>query len=65
MTVAEIRKQIREARREMKVMGVRKICCLNGGLSPLEYTWNNRLMQLNLRLETAIRLKEQEDVLSK
>jgi hypothetical protein len=49
----EIKRQIRETRREMKAIGVRVISCFNGGLDPVTYRYNARLFQLKVDLERA------------
>jgi len=55
MTSADIRKQIRDTRREMKAKGVRRISCMNGGLSGEVYSLNARMFQLETELSDAIK----------
>ncbi len=55
MTSKEIKREIRETKREMKDAGVRRISCFNGGLSAAEYSYNNRLFQLSVQLSDAIK----------
>ncbi len=54
MTSKEIRQHISEIKSEMKSMVIRRISCMNSGLSSLEYAWNSRLMQMNLKLSLAL-----------
>ena len=56
--IKEIKKSIRETRKEMKEMGVRRISCLNGGLTPMEYQYNSRLFQLSVDLEKSERERD-------
>jgi hypothetical protein len=51
--VQRIQAEIRETRAEMKELGVRRISCFNGGLSPIEYQFNNRIFQLETQLSKA------------
>jgi len=53
MTFQEIRKQIRETRREMRAKGIRRIACFNGGLLGEVYSLNARLFQLETQLKDA------------
>jgi len=43
MTLKEIRKQIRETRKEMRAKGIKRISCFNGGLSGEVYSLNARM----------------------
>ena len=56
-TVKELKAAIRELRKEMKADGVKRISCFNGGHSPLSYSYNKRMFELETRLEMA---KERE-----
>ena len=49
----EIRKQIRETRKEMRAKGIKRISCFNGGLSGEVYSLNARLFQLETQLKDA------------
>lgn len=42
--------EIRETKREMKESGIRVTSCMNGGLSPAEYSYNSRLFRLKTEL---------------
>ena len=53
MTKKEIRKQIRETKKEMKARGIKRISFMNGGLTPMEYTFNSLLFNLSVQLEKA------------
>ena len=53
MTYQEIRKQIRETRKEMRAKGIKRISCFNGGLSGEVYSLNARLFQLETQLKDA------------
>jgi len=53
MTYQEIRKQIRETRREMRAKGIRRIACFNGGLLGEVYSLNARMFQLEMQLKDA------------
>ena len=53
MTLKEIRKQIRETRKEMRAKGIKRISCFNGGLSGEVYSLNARLFQLETQLKDA------------
>jgi hypothetical protein len=55
MTSKEVKREIRETKAEMKIQGIRRISCFNGGLSAAEYRWNSRLYQLSVDLELAIK----------
>ena len=49
----EIRKQIRETRKEMRAKGIKRISCFNGGLSGEAYSLNARMFQLETQLKDA------------
>ena len=49
----EIRKQIRETRKEMRAKGIKRISCFNGGLSGEVYRLNARMFQLETQLKDA------------
>jgi len=49
----EIRKQIRETRKEMRAKGIKRISCFNGGLSGEVYSLNARMFQLETQLKDA------------
>jgi hypothetical protein len=51
MDTAEIRRQIREVRAEMKAKGIKRSSCFNGGHSPDSYRLNAEMF----RLESALR----------
>lgn len=51
--VKRIRAEIRDTRRVMKDVGIRRISCFNGGLSSAEYAYNSRLFHLSCELEKA------------
>ena len=51
MEKKEIRKQIRELKKEMKENNVRKISCFNGGLTQSESYYNSKLFELKTKLE--------------
>ena len=53
MTYQEIRKQIRETRKEMRAKGIRRIACFNGGLLGEVYSLNARMFQLEMQLKDA------------
>ena len=53
MTLKEIRKQIRETRKEMRAKGIKRISCFNGGLSGEVYSLNARMFQLETQLKDA------------
>ena len=55
MTIQEIRKEIRECRKEMKERGIRKVSCFNGGLDDGTYRANAQLFRLSLQLTDAIK----------
>lgn len=55
MTSKEVKAEIRETKREMKIEGVRRISCFNGGLSSAEYRYNARLFQLSVDLDDAVK----------
>ena len=48
-----IKAAIRETTKEMRAMGVKRTSCFNGGLDRLTYSFNARLFQLKVDLETA------------
>jgi hypothetical protein len=54
MTKKEIRKTIREIKREMKELGLRRISFMNGGLTSEEQRYNERLFKLSCDLEKAL-----------
>lgn len=56
MTVAEIKAEIRETRKDMKAQCIRKTSCFNGGLTSEEYRFNARLFELNTKLAAAEKL---------
>ncbi len=51
--VTEIKREISATKKEMRELGVRRISCFNGGLSPAESRYNSRLFQLKCDLERA------------
>lgn len=55
MTSQEIKKQIRETRKEMKAKGIRRIACFNGGLLGEVYSLNARMFDLETKLDLAIK----------
>ena len=62
MTSQEIKKQIRETRKEMKAKGIRRIACFNGGLSGEAYSLNARMFDLETKLDLAIKLETKLDL---
>lgn len=48
-----IQADIRETKREMKAMGVKRVSCFNGGLDRLTYQFNSKLFDLSIQLEKA------------
>lgn len=52
--LAQLKKELRETRREMKEKGIRKTSCFNGGLSPDEYRLNARLFELKTKIEKGV-----------
>ena len=52
-TAKEIRADIRETKREMKHLGIKRSSCFNGGHSPDSYRFNARLYALSSELEKA------------
>lgn len=48
-----IAKELREVRREMKAMGIRRTSCFNGGLDRETYRYNARCFALETDLKTA------------
>ena len=52
-TIAEINRDIRDTKREMKAQGVRVVSCFNGGLSLDERRFNARLFALKTEKKTA------------
>ena len=55
MTSQEIKKQIRETRKEMKAKGIKRISCFNGGLLGEVYSLNARMFDLETKLADAIK----------
>lgn len=53
MTSKEIRDEIRATRQEMKAKGIRRISCMNGGLSGEVYSLNARMFRLETELSDA------------
>jgi hypothetical protein len=53
MNAAEIRKEIRQVRAEMREKGIRRSSCFNGGHSPESYRLNARMLELETKLKTA------------
>lgn len=52
MSIQEIRKAIRETRREMKAKGIKRMSCFNGGLSGEAYSLNARMFSLETDLKS-------------
>lgn len=52
MTIAELKKDIKEMRKEMKTLGIRVTSCFNGGLTSDEYRYNSQLFALKIKLES-------------
>jgi len=50
MTIKEIRKEMKDLKKEMKESGMRITSCFNGGLTRDEYRCNSRLFQLKTEL---------------
>ena len=57
-TLPEIEQEIRETKREMKRLGVRRVSCFNGGLTADENRWNCRLFNLNTEKKTVEAIQE-------
>ena len=55
MTSNEIRRQIRETRREMKDRGIKVVSCFNGGLDDGTYRANAQLFRLKLALDDTLK----------
>ena len=53
--ITEIKKQIRETRKEMKQLGIKRISCFNGGLSGDAYRLNARMFDLETKLDAAVK----------
>lgn len=58
MTAKEIRKELREAKRDMKARGIRVISFMNGGLTREESRCNENLFRLKTLLEERIKQDE-------
>jgi hypothetical protein len=55
MSSKQIRAEIRETRKEMKAKGIRRISCMNGGLSGEVYSLNARMFRLETELDSALK----------
>lgn len=53
-TVKELKKQIRETRKEMKELGVRRTSFMNSGLTPNERCYNEEMFRLETLLKERI-----------
>lgn len=53
MTKKEIRKEIAELKRNMRIDSVKTVCCFNGGLDSLTHRYNSKLFELKVKLERA------------
>lgn len=51
-TAQEIQKEIKETRREMKTLGIKRTSCFNGGLSGETYRYNAKMFRLETELKT-------------
>ena len=51
----EIKRRIRETRKEMNAKGIRRMSCMNGGLSGEAYSLNALMFRLETELESAIK----------
>ena len=50
---ADIRRELRETRRQMRELGVKRVSCFNGGHSPDSYRLNSRMFELETMLRRA------------
>lgn len=50
--IKNLKRQLRETRKEMRTTGVRRISCFNGGLGPEEYRLNSKCYQLETRIKS-------------
>ena len=50
----EMKRELRETRKEMKERGIKRTSCFNGGLSGEEYRYNSRLFALKTKLDSAV-----------
>ncbi len=53
MEVKELKKQLRELRREMKAAGIKRTSCFNGGLDHETYRYNARCFELDTMIRKA------------
>jgi hypothetical protein len=51
MKYSDAKKEMRELKKEMKLLGIKVKSCFNGGLTPDEYRYNTRLFQLDCEIE--------------
>ncbi len=51
MTRQEIKREISELKKEMKIDGVKITACFNGGLDKLTYQYNMKLFALKVKLD--------------
>lgn len=58
MTSKELRKMIRQVKREMKEQGIRRISCFNGDLTLGESIYNSKLFELETYLKDALKREE-------
>jgi hypothetical protein len=58
MSVKEIKKEIREHKREMKERGIRVIGFMNGGLTMEESRANQKLYALKIKLDDALKAEQ-------
>jgi len=59
-TIKQIRAEIRETKREMKAMGIRRTSCMNGGLDRQTWQYNARLFKLEqIELRDALSVDQQ------
>jgi hypothetical protein len=56
-TISQIKLEIRETRKEMRIKGIKRISCFNGGVSGEVYSLNARMFALETKLLT---LKEKQ-----
>jgi len=51
--VADLQKQLRETKREMRARGIRRTSMMNGGLSPDEMRFNEQCFRLETEIQRA------------
>lgn len=56
----DIKAQIRRTRKEMRLKGIKRTSCFNGGLSGEVYSYNARMFELETQLEAAQKITSPE-----